>query len=191
MHKNRIEGAAEQDKRAGESLGGCHNVGDGTAFRHPDRELARAVGPRLVARQGHCRASTLPDRLVATNGAVQRAEQDSRCRLAYGDDPATFSSGRQFAAWLGLVTRQTGTGGRVRQLGLSKRGNVYLRTLLMHAVRAIIARSQHSPWIEELLKRRPYSVAVAALANKLARTIWAVLFHHTPFDPEHSSGPSI
>ena len=106
-------------------------------------------------------------------------------------DPATFSSGRQFAAWLGLVPRQTGTGGRVRQLGLSKRGDVYLRTLLMHGARAIIARSKHSPWIEELLKRRPYSVAVAALANKLARTIWAVLFHHTPFDPEHSSGPSI
>ncbi|WP_426078370.1 IS110 family transposase [Janthinobacterium sp. PSPC3-1] len=106
-------------------------------------------------------------------------------------DPATFSSGRQFAAWLGLVPRQTGTGGRVRQLGLSKRGDVYMRTLLMHGARAIIARSKHSPWIEELLKRRPYSVAVAALANKLARTIWAVLFHHTPFDPEHSSGPSI
>lgn len=103
-------------------------------------------------------------------------------------DPATFSSGRQFAAWLGLVPRQTGTGGRVRQLGLSKRGDVYLRTLLMHGARAIIARSKHSPWIEELLKRRPYSVAVAALANKLARTIWAVLFHHTPFDPSIARG---
>ena len=106
-------------------------------------------------------------------------------------DPAAFRSGRQFAAWLGLVPGQTGTGGRVRQLGISKRGDVYLRTLLMHGARAIIARSEHSPWLADLIKRRPYSVAVAALANKLARTIWAVLFHHTPFAPEHSSRPLV
>ena len=60
----------------------------------------------------------------------------------------------------------------------------------MHGARAIIARSKHPPWIEELLKRRPYSVAVAALANKLARNIRTMLFYHTPFYPEHSSGPS-
>jgi len=97
-------------------------------------------------------------------------------------DPATFKSGREFASWLGLVPRQTGTGGRVRQHGISKRGNVYLRTLFMHGARAIVARRGHSPWIEALLKRRPYSVVVAALANKLARTIWAVLSHGTRFN---------
>jgi transposase len=95
----------------------------------------------------------------------------------------TFKSGREFAAWLGLVPRQTGTGGRIRQLGLSKRGDTYLRTLLMHGARSIIARTQRSPWIEALLKRRPYSVTVAALANKLARTIWAVLAKGRPYDP--------
>ena len=100
-------------------------------------------------------------------------------------DVTTFKSGREFAAWPGLVPRQTGTGGRVRQLGLSKRGDVYLRTLLIHGARAIIARSHRSPWVEELLKRRPYRVAVAALANKLARTIWAVLFHDRLYDPEY------
>lgn len=97
-------------------------------------------------------------------------------------DPATFKSGREFAAWLGLVPRQTGTGGRIRQLGLSKRGDTYLRMLLIHGARAVIARGKHSPWIEALLKRRPYSVAVAALANKLARTIWAVLARGRPYD---------
>jgi transposase len=97
-------------------------------------------------------------------------------------DPTTFKSGREFAAWLGLVPRQTGTGGRVRQLGLSKRGDTYLRMLLIHGARAVIARGKHSPWIEALLKRRPYSVAVAALANKLARTLWAILVHGRPFD---------
>ena len=98
-------------------------------------------------------------------------------------DPTTFKSGRQFAAWVGLVPRQTGTGGRVRQLGLSKRGDTYLRTLLIHGARSILARGKPSPWLEALLRRRPYSVAVAALANKLARTIWAVLARGRPFDP--------
>lgn len=97
-------------------------------------------------------------------------------------DAKTFKAGRQFAAWLGLVPRQTGTGGRIRQLGLSKRGDPYLRTLLIHGARAIVARGKHSPWLESLLKRRPYNVAVAALANKLARTIWAVLAKGKPFD---------
>lgn len=85
-------------------------------------------------------------------------------------DPATFKSGREFASWLGLVPRQTGTGGRVRQHGMSKRGNVYLRTLLMHGARAIVSRGKHTPWIEGLLKRRPYSVVIAALANMLRPT---------------------
>jgi transposase len=97
-------------------------------------------------------------------------------------DPASFKSGREFAAWLGLVPRQTGTGGRIRQLGLSKRGDVYLRTLLMHGARAIPAKRKHSAWVTGLLQRRPYSVAVAAIAHKIARTIWAVLAKGRPYD---------
>ena len=92
--------------------------------------------------------------------------------------PTAFKSAREFSAWIGLVPRQTGTGGRVRQLGISKRGDAYLRTLLMHGARSIVARSASAsswPWLAELLKRRPYSVVVAAVAHKLARTIWAVL----------------
>lgn len=96
----------------------------------------------------------------------------------------SFHSGRQFAAWLGLVPRQTGTGGRIRQLGLSKRGDVYLRTLLMHGARSIIAKGQKSEWVERLLARRPYNVVVAALANKLARTVWAVLAKGSPYRAE-------
>lgn len=97
-------------------------------------------------------------------------------------DPATFHSGREFAAWLGLVPRQTGTGGRVRQLGLSKQGNTYLRTLLMHGARSVIALGTHTPWLDDLLARRPFNVAVAAVANKLARTIWAVLSRQTRYE---------
>jgi len=95
-----------------------------------------------------------------------------------------FKSGREFAAWVGLVPRQRGTGGRVRQLGISKRGDVYLRTLLMHGARAVILRYRHVPWLDGLLKRRPYNVVVAAVANKLARTIWAGLAKGKPYNPD-------
>jgi transposase len=93
-----------------------------------------------------------------------------------------FNSGRQFAAWLGLTPRQTGTGGKLKQLGISKRGDSYVRMLLINGARSVITRSTHSRWIASLLERRPYNVAVAALANKLARTAWAVLVKGTTFD---------
>lgn len=102
--------------------------------------------------------------------------------VATAADIQGFHSGRQFAAWLGLTPRQTGTGGRIRQLGISKRGDAYVRTLLMHGARAVIARCCRSSWITALLLRRPYCVVVAALANKLARTAWAVLIKGKAFD---------
>ncbi|MNY18471.1 Transposase IS116/IS110/IS902 family protein [compost metagenome] len=101
--------------------------------------------------------------------------------------PTAFKNGREFAAWIGMVPRQTGTGGRIRQLGTSKRGDSYLRTLLMHGARAIVLRWKDAaawPWLTELLRRRPYSVAVAAVSNKLARTIWAVLARGQAWHPE-------
>jgi transposase len=67
-------------------------------------------------------------------------------------------------------------------LGISKRGDAYLRTLLMHGVRAIIARRTYSDWVAGLIARRPYSVVIAAIANKLARTIWAVLANGKRYD---------
>lgn len=70
----------------------------------------------------------------------------------------------------------------IRQLGISKRGDPYVRTLLTHGARAVIARCGLSAWITALLQRRPYCVAVAALANKLARTAWAVLTKGLAFD---------
>lgn len=91
--------------------------------------------------------------------------------------PAGFRNARDFAAWVGLVPKQTGTGGRVKQLGISKRGDTYVRTLIIHCARSIVSspRAQQWPWLAQLLKRRPARVAITALANKLARTIWAVL----------------
>jgi len=93
-------------------------------------------------------------------------------------DARAFKSAREFAAFLGLVPRQSGTGGRVKLFGISKRGDVYLRTLLIHGARSVITHGKrHGPWLEKLLARRPINTAAVALANKMARTIWALLAH--------------
>lgn len=107
--------------------------------------------------------------------------------VAMVGDARTFRSGREFAAFVGLVPRQSGTGGRVKLLGISKRGDPYLRTLLIHGARAVLNHSSRPgrtvpPWLQGLLARRPKNVAVVALANKMARTIWALLAHGRTFD---------
>lgn len=93
-------------------------------------------------------------------------------------DPSAFSSGRQFAAWLGLVPRQHSTGGKPRLGGISKRGDGYLRRLLMTGATAALRRSKQTrarPWVRDLPKRRPPKVVAVALANKAARTAWALM----------------
>lgn len=97
-------------------------------------------------------------------------------------DAKTFKSGREFAAYVGLVPRHRGTGGKVRMLGISKRGDTYLRTLLVHGARAVLLARQRpgqtiDPWLARLMERRHKNVAIVAIANKLARVIWAVLAH--------------
>ena len=106
-------------------------------------------------------------------------------------DPAAFRSGREFAAWLGLVPRHSGTGGRVRMLGISKRGDTYLRTLLIHGARSMLARTKApSAWQLQLAKRRPPNVVAVAMANKTARTIWALLAHDREYEPNFASQPA-
>ena len=102
----------------------------------------------------------------------------------------SFKSGREFAAFLGLVPRQSGTGGRVRLLGISKRGDSYLRTLLIHGARTVLSwgrrgRRELSPWLKGLLSRRSPNVVAVALANKMARTIWALLAHKRTYRPDY------
>jgi transposase len=93
-------------------------------------------------------------------------------------DAREFRSGREFAAWLGVVPRQSGTGGRVRLLSISKRGNPYLRALIIHCARAVAARQRvQPPWLVKLLQTKHWNVAVVAQANKIARVIWALLAH--------------
>lgn len=75
-----------------------------------------------------------------------------------------------------------GTGGKTQQLGISKRGDTYLRTLLIAGARAVIAKAEKSSWITRLLDRRHYNVVVVALANKMARTAWADLVKWNPLE---------
>jgi transposase len=103
-------------------------------------------------------------------------------------DPKAFSSGREFAAWAGLVPGQTGSGGKVILHGISKRGDTYLRTLLIHGARSVLEHGKEpGPWVEQMLRRRPKNIVVVALANKMARTIWAVLAHDRPYCKDYVS----
>ena len=92
----------------------------------------------------------------------------------------SFERGRDLAAWLGLVPRQFTTGGKPKLLGISKRGNKYLRKQLIHGARAALPYvaerdTRLGRWAKELMSRAHRNVAVVAFANKLARIAWAVL----------------
>lgn len=95
--------------------------------------------------------------------------------IATMGEARAFKSGREFCAWLGLVPKQNGTGGKVRLGSISKRGDTYLRTLLIHGARSVLTHAKEpGPWLEGLKGRRPANVVVVAQAAKMARTIWAV-----------------
>jgi transposase len=93
---------------------------------------------------------------------------------------AAFRKGREFAAWMGLVPKQYSTGGKAKLAGISKRGNLYLRKILIHGARAVVLRSKREriamgAWMTSLETRAPRNVLIVATANKLARIAWAVL----------------
>jgi transposase len=95
-------------------------------------------------------------------------------------DPSRFKSGRHFAAWLGLTPKDKSTGGRQRLGGISRAGNERLRQLLVVGAMAVIRFAKPgsktaSPWLLKLLERRPRKLAAVALANKMARTVWAMM----------------
>jgi transposase len=140
-------------------------------------ELERRIGA-WQRRESECR------RIEAVPGVGRLT---ATALLATIGDARTFHSGREFAAFLGLVPRQSGTGGRVKLLGISKRGDPYLRTLLIHGARTVLNQQSRAdrtldPWLKGLLARRPKNVAIVALANKMARTVWALLAHGREFD---------
>lgn len=105
-------------------------------------------------------------------------------------DAQEFKNGRQLAAWMGLVPRQNSSGGKQMLLGISKRGDTYLRTLMIHGARAVlrVAENKAEPetWLRKLMARRNWNVAAVALANKNARIVWALLAHDRTFRPDYT-----
>ncbi|MDO9345472.1 MAG: transposase [Pseudomonas sp.] len=97
-------------------------------------------------------------------------------------NPRAFRSCREIVAWASLEPRQTGTGGEVTLQGISKQDDRYLRKLLINGAHSVIQNAKDPvPWVSELQKRRPFDVAMVFLANKMARTIWAVLADDRPY----------
>jgi transposase len=160
-----------------------------------DVRLPAMARELLVLQLEHLRQ--IEARIAALDGRlVRQAREDDACRrlteapgigpviatamVATVGNARLFATGRSFAAWLGLTPRQHATGGKERLLGISKRGDGYLRRQLMHGARSLVrlaqGRERHPwAWINALLARRPFNVVVAAVANKLARMIWAML----------------
>jgi transposase len=135
--------------------------------------------------------------IVQMNDEVERiASSDAACRrlrqipgigplvataiVASIGNGAAFRKGREFAAWMGLLPKQHSTGGKARLYGISKRGNSYLRKILIHGARAVVLRSKRDriamgAWMTSLETRAPRNVLIVATAHKLARIAWAVL----------------
>lgn len=144
------------------------------AIRHVERQL-QAWHRSQEASQ---RLTAIPGVGVITATAV----------VATIGDGSQFKSGGHLSAWLGLVPRQHSSGGKSRLGRISKRGDGYIRRLLVHGSRAVLrwqrgAPKQPLPWIKELLSRRPTNVVLVAMANKTARTIWAMMRDQQHFNP--------
>jgi transposase len=108
-------------------------------------------------------------------------------------DGRAFANGRQFAAWLGLVPRQDLSGGKTRLMGISKRGDTYLRTLLIHGARSVVYRAKskldpRSVWIKDKQQRLGTSKACVAVANKNARILWSLLAREQAYRPAGNDG---
>ena len=187
-----------------------HTVAQGHAkLRQKLTELlapdAAAVSPRMAFLLEDMRARWQElDRRIAAFDAefAAMARSDDRARRLTGipgigalnatalvaavGNAATFSKGRDLAAWLGLVPRQSTTGGKPKLLGITKRGNRYLRKMLIQGARSampIVSRQDNATgrWLRALLARAHSNVAVVALAAKMARIVWALLHHERRF----------
>jgi transposase len=131
--------------------------------------LERRIRVEHKSNEASRRLETIPG--IAVVGATTIA--------AIVTDPKAFRSGRDFAAWIGLVRRQASTGGKPKLGRISKQGDQYLRRILVVGAHAVLRRARlhpdKYPWLTALLARRPFKVVAVALANKMARIAWALL----------------
>jgi len=140
------------------------------------------------------------EKIARSNEVAQRLQQlrgvgplVATALVATVGDGAQYKKGRQMAAALGLTPRQFSSGDKHRLYGISKRGDVYLRTQMIHGARAVVSQAKHrddplSRWVTDIAKRRHPNVAAVALANKTARMAWAMLQDDTDYNPALAVG---
>ncbi len=179
---------------------------------HVDHQLPRILEDAELPLSGSFRAllsqlqrelAQLTERIEQLDSVIQqRARKDEACQrlttipgvgpvtatalIAAIGNGAGFRKGRDLAAWVGIVPRECSTGGKQKLLGISKRGNAYLRRLFVQGARSVMQqRHRQAPglsrWLAQLLARTHQNVAIVALANKLVRTAWAVLYRNEPY----------
>ena len=153
------------------------------------KELDRQVGELEVQIQSWHRENDLSRKLAQIPGI---GPITASALVATIGDAKNFENGRQLAAWLGLVPRQNSSGGKATLLGISKRGDTYLRTLLIHGARAVIRVAERKAgyagsWLARLIGRRNPNVAAVALANKNARVVWALLAQERNYQADYES----
>ncbi len=151
-------------------------------LKREEQELTRRI-------ERHNESDALAMRLLAVPGIGPLGASALSAELAAG--AGSYTNGRQFAACKGIAPRLSGTGGKVRPGAISKRGDPYVRTLLIHGARSVITHQRRarrlSPWLSGLLERRPLNVAVVALANKMARTAWALAAHGRSYQEHYGA----
>jgi len=159
-------------------------------------EHLKALDARVERLDGMIADSNRQDARVAQLEAVPGiGPLTASALVATVGNVENFDEGRSLAAYVGLVPRQHSTGGKTTLLGISKRGDRYLRTLLIHGARSVIRAAENrqdalGAWIRQLLSRRSKNVVAVALANKNARIVWALLKHQRKFDsayPAHAA----
>ena len=145
-----------------------------------------------------CEMDKLIKRLADNNEDCVRLQQlrgigpmTSTAMIASVGDARQYHKGRQMAAAIGITPKQHSSGDKHRLLGISKRGDVYLRTLMIHGARAVVARAKYkddrlSVWMTNIANKKHPNVAAVALANKTARMAWAMLRNETDYDPDYA-----
>jgi transposase len=164
---------------------------------HYFRSLLHGLWQDLLALDDRlCEMDKTIKRLAKSNEDCVRLQQlrgigpmTSTALVATVGDARQYHKGRQMAAGIGITPRQHSSANKHRLLGISKRGDVYLRTLMIHGARSVVTGAKNkddrlSRWVTEIAQRRHPNVAAVALANKNARMAWAMLRHKTNYDPD-------
>ena len=155
------------------------------------RELEAEAGALEAKIRAWHRASAQSQRLETIPGI---SHLSASAIAATAPNPAAFKSGRAFAAWLGLVPRQYSSGGKTQLGHITKRGNPYIRRLLVSGARTVLVHYErsdaHIARFRKLLKTKPFLVVAVALANRMARVAWAVMMRRKPYKAELSPVPN-